>query len=225
VGAAVLPHSPICGAAVVLFPLHPPGMPALEVGRVDRSRVARSARHTGRMSDEVVEHIRGALDAPVTVLEYGDYECPYCAAAAPVLRELVEMSDGVVRLVFRNFPLFETHPHALTAALAVESTQLSGVFWEMHDLLFKRQHRLDDAALRGYADAVGADPDLAVGEPAQRFVPKVRSDYAAGVRQGVRGTPTLFVNDEPYADRVELRALQRATGLSRSLRRRPWWRR
>jgi protein-disulfide isomerase len=179
------------------------------------------------MADEVnaVEHIRGARDAPVTVLEYGDYECPYCAAAAPILRQLVEESEGAVRLVFRNFPLFETHPHALTAALAAESTQLSGVFWEMHDLLFKRQHRLDDASLRGYADAVGADPDLAVGALAQRFVPKVRSDYAAGVAQGVNSTPTLYVNDEPYVDRVELRALERATGLSRAFGRRPWWRR
>lgn len=179
------------------------------------------------MADDAnaVEHVRGALDAPVTVLEYGDYECPYCAAAAPILRRLVESSDGRVRLVFRNFPLFQTHQYALIAALAAESTQLSGVFWEMHDLLFKRQHRLDDSYLREYAEAVGADPDLAVGPPAQRFIPKVRNDYAAGVRQGVHSTPTLFINDEPYAGRVELRALERATGLSRPLGGRPWWRR
>src|SRR3981189_85167 len=88
-----------------------------------------------------VEHILGNVDAPISVLEYGDYECPYCAGAAPVLRQLVEESDGLVRLVFRNFPLFEVHPHALIAALAAESTVSAGVFWDMHKLLFKRQDR------------------------------------------------------------------------------------
>jgi protein-disulfide isomerase len=162
---------------------------------------------------DLVEHVFGDPQAPVTVLEYGDYECPYCAGAAPVLRALVEQSDGHVRLVFRNFPLFETHPHALIAALAAESTTASGVFWTMHKLLFERQDHLEEKDLRGYAAKVGADPDLAVGGPAQRFAGKVRADYAEGVRCGVEGTPTLFVNGSPYVGRVDLKALQKATGV------------
>ncbi len=178
----------------------------------------------GPTGPEAVEHVLGAADAPATVLEYGDYECPYCAGAAPVLRQLIDDSDGQVRLVFRNFPLYEVHPYALTAALAAESTTTAGVFWEMHALLFVRQNRLDDASLRSYAESVGADPDLAVAEPAQRYAPKVQNDYETGVRSGVRATPTLFIDGEAYTGRVELRALQKATG---TLRRRssPWWRR
>lgn len=170
---------------------------------------------------EGVEHALGGPDAPVTVLEYGDYECPYCAAAAPVLRQLVDESEGRVRLVFRNFPLFEIHPHALTAALAAESTTAAGVFWAMHQLLFVSQVRLSDADLRRYAEQVGADPQLATGEAAQQFAPKVQADYAEGVAVGVRATPTLFVNGQPYQGRVEIEALQRATGSSRLRGRRP----
>ena len=173
-------------------------------------------------SAEPVEHVLGDVGAPVTVLEYGDYECPYCAGAAPVLRALVEQSDGLVRLIFRNFPLFEVHPHALTAALAAESTVASGSFWAMHAMLFQKQNRLGDPDLRLYAEHVGADPALATGDAAQRFAPKVQADYAAGVAAGTQATPTLFIDDSPYAGRIELPALQRATGLSGT---RSWWRR
>jgi protein-disulfide isomerase len=171
-----------------------------------------------------VEHVRGDPLATVTVLEYGDYECPYCAAAAPVLRDLVEQSESRVRLVFRNFPLFEVHPHALVAALAAESTTSSGHFWEMHDLLFEQQARLTEFDLRKYALHVGSDPDLATGEAAQPYAAKVQADYAAGIECGVAGTPTVFINGEPYLGRVELGALQRATGTSSSHGRRPWQR-
>jgi protein-disulfide isomerase len=168
------------------------------------------------VSSEPVEHVLGDVDAPVTVLEYGDYECPYCAGAAPVLRALVEQSGGQLRLVFRNFPLFEVHPHALTAALAAESTVASGSFWAMHALLFQKQNRLSDPDLRLYAEHVGADPALATGYAAQQFAPKVQADYAAGVSDGTRSTPTLFIDGSPYAGRIELPALQRATGMSRA---------
>ena len=161
-----------------------------------------------------VEHVLGDPAAPVTVLEYGDYECPYCAGAAPVLRALVDASDGRVRLVFRNFPLFQIHPHALVAALAAESTTESGQFWAMHKLLFEKQDRLSEADLRLYARHVGADPDLAAGAAAQRFADKVRADYVAGVAAGVEGTPTVFVNGTAYTGRIDLASLQRATGAS-----------
>ena len=97
----------------------------------------------GSMADDA-RHVLGRLDAPVTVVEHGDLECPYCRAAAPVLRALVERSDGRVRLVWKHFPLFEVHPHALTAALAAEAAGAHGLFWEMHDLLFAHQDHLAD---------------------------------------------------------------------------------
>ena len=160
------------------------------------------------------EHVRGAVDAPVTVVEYGDYECPYCAAAAPVLGQLVEESGGRVRLVFRNFPLADRHPYALTAALAAEAAAAQGAFWPMHDLLFTKQDRLTDFALRGYAEHLGLDGDRVVGEPAQQFGDRVESDFAEGLAAGVEGTPTLFIDGVRYAGRMELGPLQRAVGMA-----------
>ena len=136
---------------------------------------------------DVADHVLGDPDAAVTLLEYGDYECPYCAAAAPVLRQVVEDSGGLVRLVFRNFPLADVHPFALTAALAAEAAGAQGAFWAMHELLFERQDRLDDAALRAYAEELGLDGEPVVGEPAQVFGDKVEADFAAGLAAGVGG--------------------------------------
>jgi protein-disulfide isomerase len=163
-----------------------------------------------------VEHVLGNPDAPVTVLEYGDFECPYCAAAAPVLRQLVEESQGRVKLVFRHFPLADNHPHALTAALAAEAASAQGAFWPMHDLLFARQDRLSDVALRAYAEELGLDGSRVVGEPAQQFAAKVAADFAAGLEDEVAGTPTVVVDGEPFSGRVELAALRRAAGLNGS---------
>jgi protein-disulfide isomerase len=156
------------------------------------------------------DHVLGDPAAPVTVLEYGDYECPYCAAAAPVLRRLVDESEGRIRLAFRNFPLADVHPFALTAALAAEAADAQGAFWPMHTLLFTRQDRLDDAALRAYGDELGIDGSRLVGEAAQPFADRVEADFAAGIEAGVPGTPTLFIDGRLYAGRVEIGALRRA---------------
>ena len=164
----------------------------------------------------VPEHVLGNPDAPVTVIEYGDFECPYCAAAAPVLRRLVEESDGRVRLVFRHFPVASVHPHALTAALAAEAAAAQGAFWPMHDLLFARQDRLSDVALRAYADSLGLDGSRVVGEPAQEFAGKVMADFQLGLDDEVAGTPTVIVDGTPFTGRVELAALRRAARLSGS---------
>ena len=101
------------------------------------------------------DHVRGPVDARVTIVEYGDYECPYCAAARPVLAALVDGTSGLARLVFRNFPLSDVHPYALTAALAAEAAAARGAFWDMHELLFQRQDRLRDADLARYAESLG----------------------------------------------------------------------
>lgn len=164
--------------------------------------------------DPATEHVFGNPDAPVTVVEYGDFECPYCAAAAPVLRQLVEESEGRVRLIFRNFPLPSVHPHALTAALAAEAAGAQGAYWRMHDLLFTKQDRLDDRSLAAYAEHLGLDGSRVVGEAAQVFGDKVEADFSAGLDEGVSGTPTLIIDGEPYSGRVELASLRRAVNAS-----------
>jgi protein-disulfide isomerase len=155
-------------------------------------------------------HLYGSADAPIRVVEYGDFECPYCRAAAPVLHELVDGSDGAVALVWRHFPLFTVHPFALTAALAAEAS--GERFWQMHDLLFAHQDRLTDADLAAYAERIGARD--VVGAPAQAFRPAVEADYRSGVAAGVRGTPTLFVGGQRYEGRVRLADLRTALGLA-----------
>ncbi|WP_090800848.1 DsbA family protein [Asanoa ishikariensis] len=168
------------------------------------------------MSDaiDLDRHVYGDPGAAITVIEYGDFECPYCGAAFPVLRKLIDGSDGRVRLVFRHFPVFSKHPYALTAALAAEAS--GEHFWPMHDQLFKHQARLTDPDLAAYAAEAGVDdPESVVGEAAQRFRPAIERDYAAAVSDSVRGTPTLFVDGRLYTGRVELSALRSTLGLGR----------
>jgi len=154
--------------------------------------------------------VLGDPAAPVTITEYGDLECPYCRSAEPVLRRLVEESDGGVRLVWRHFPLFQVHPHALIAALAAEAAAEQGLFWEMQRLLFAQQDRLTEAGLRAAGERLGLDPAAVAGEGAQRFADLVEADYVTGLGLGVRGTPTLLVQGERYAGPVELPALRAA---------------
>ncbi|WP_311448012.1 DsbA family protein [Frankia nepalensis] len=153
---------------------------------------------------------RGDPAAPVVLVEYGDFQCPYCAQAAPALHELVEVSGGLVRHEFRHFPVFQIHPYALTAALAAEAAHAHEMFWPMHDLLFAQQDRLKDVDLRMRAERLGLDPDLVVGDPAQPYGDAVEADYERGVAEGVRGTPTIFINGQPFRGRPELPALRRA---------------
>jgi protein-disulfide isomerase len=156
------------------------------------------------------DHVRGSVAAPVTVVEYGDYECPYCAAARPVLTGLVGDSPSQVRLVFRNFPLADLHPFALTAALAAEAAAALGAFWPMHDLLFSKQDRLRDSDLARYAESLGLPGDAVIREAAQRYGDKIEADFHSGVDSGVRGTPTLFLNGRRYAGRVDPSSLRTA---------------
>lgn len=155
-------------------------------------------------------HVYGNPDAPVTILEFGDLECPYCRAAAPVLREVVDSSGGLARLVWRHFPLFEVHPYALTAALAAEAAGSVGRFWDLHAVLLAHQDRLAEPDLRRYARDLGIDPALVAGEAAQAFAPAVESDYLAAVGQGVRGTPTILVDGVVQAGKPQVETLRAA---------------
>lgn len=156
-------------------------------------------------------HRYGDPAAPITLIEYGDFECPYCGAAAPVLKELIDSSDGQVSLVFRHFPLFTVHPFALTAALAAEAA--GSKFWDMHWKLFAHQSKLTDPDLQRWADLLGLGP--VTGAAAQAFRPAIQADYASGLELGVEATPTLCIDGRRYTGRVELRALRSALGLGR----------
>ncbi|MBF0687153.1 MAG: thioredoxin domain-containing protein [Cellulomonas sp.] len=160
------------------------------------------------VSTDPDRHVLGEPDAPVTIVEYGDLECPYCRDAEPVLRRLVEESGGRVRLVWRHFPLFQVHPHALAAALAAEAAGAQGQFWSMQQLLFARQDALTDDDLAGYARELGLDPEQIVGAPADRYARAVQADYESGIELDVPGTPTLVVDGVPYQGRITLEDLR-----------------
>ena len=159
---------------------------------------------TERLAPAITErdHATGPADAPVTLIEYGDFQCPYCGAAYPVLKRVKARLGDRLRFVFRPFPLTESHPNAEHAAEAAESVAAQGgpeAFWAMHDLLFEHQRRLDDASLLRYAKTAGADParvaaDLADG----RYTAMVQESFTGGVRAGVNGTPTLFIDGIRY---------------------------
>jgi protein-disulfide isomerase len=141
----------------------------------------------------------GSPEAPVTLLEYGDFECPYCAMARPVLEGLVAEYPDTIRLVFRHFPITTIHPHAFMAAEAAEAAGAQGKFWEMHDTLFTHQQLLEFENLRWYAKQIGLDVARFVQEMrAHIYQEKVRRDFRRGIQDGVNGTPTIFINGLRY---------------------------
>jgi protein-disulfide isomerase len=145
------------------------------------------------------DHIAGPDDAPVTLVEYGDFECPYCGMAYPVVNRAQRELGEQLRVVFRHFPLAEAHPHARVAAQAAEAAAAQGQFWEMHDMLFEHQDALEPEDLVSYAESLGLDTARFASElEAGMYEKRVREDFRSGVRSGVNGTPTFFVNGERY---------------------------
>jgi protein-disulfide isomerase len=141
------------------------------------------------------DHIRGPVNAPVTLVEYGDYECPYCGAAHLVVNELLARSGDDLRFVFRNFPLVNIHLRAEQAAEAAEAAGAQGKFWEMHDVLYENQQRLEPPHLIAYAEELELDTERFASELAQRaYAQRVMEDFVSGARSGVHGTPTFFIN-------------------------------
>ena len=162
------------------------------------------------------DHVDGPPHAPLTLVMYGDFQCPYCAAAQPIVRRVRERLGDRLRFAFRHLPLTTAHPDAQRAAEAAESAAGQGAFWPMHDVLFARQDRLSDVALRAYAEELGLDGDAVVGEAAQAFADKVAADFEQGLEDEVAGTPTVIVDGELFTGRVELAALRRAARLNGS---------
>jgi protein-disulfide isomerase len=145
------------------------------------------------------DHVQGPETAPVTLVEYGDYECPYCGQAYPIVKEVQAEMGETLRFVFRNFPLAELHKHAQHAAEAAESAGAKGAFWPMHDLLFEKQRALADFHLKEYAEQVGIDSNELIADIQNgTFAPRVREDFLSGVRSGVNGTPTFFINGKRH---------------------------
>jgi protein-disulfide isomerase len=141
------------------------------------------------------DHRAGPDDAPVTLVEYGDYECPYCGQAYPIVKQVRTALGRQLRFVFRNFPLAEVHPHALHAAETAEAAASQRKFWEMHDMLFEHQRALDDTHLLQYAKQLGLDVERVRRElEAGTDIDGIEADFRSGVRSGVNGTPTFFVN-------------------------------
>jgi protein-disulfide isomerase len=154
------------------------------------------------------DHIQGPDTATVTLVQYGDYECPYTRRSTWVVQAIQQQLGDQLRFVYRNFPLTEIHPHALHTALAAEAADAQGKFWEMHNYIFHHQHTLEDADLEQFAGAVGLDMQRFAQDMAQRpFARRIEEDFQSGLRSGVRGTPTFFINGVLYPGSWEQDAL------------------
>jgi protein-disulfide isomerase len=157
------------------------------------------------------DHIRGCARAPVILLEYGDYECPYCGATHPIIESVRGVMRNRLRFVYRHFPLASVHPHAQQAAEAAEAAGAQGRFWAMHDRLFDHQDALDTESLLAHAAAIGLDTGRVADELAAGVHrPRVREDFASGVRSGVNGTPTFYVNGVRHDGAADVASLIRA---------------
>jgi len=145
------------------------------------------------------DHIQGNQNAPIELVEYGDYQCPHCGRAYPILKNIQEKMGKNLKFVFRNFPLSEIHPNAFNAALAAEAAALQQKFWEMHDMLFENQEYLETENLLLYAKKIGLNMARFTGDiQKENLVDKVEADLESGVRSGVNGTPSFFVNGIKY---------------------------
>lgn len=150
-------------------------------------------------SVSTTDHAQGNDNADLVIVEYGDYQCPYCGAAYPVLKELIKEFGSQVKFVFRNFPLSEMHQYARPAAIAAEAANLQGKFWEMHDAIYENQGSLNELFLFELAEKIGLNvsqfkTDIQKAE----LEDKVDSDFESGIMSGVNGTPSFFVNGNKF---------------------------
>jgi protein-disulfide isomerase len=152
---------------------------------------------TGRLTEPVTaeDHVRGVITAPITLVEYADYQCPYCANLHPIVQQLLQMRPTVVRLVYRHFPLTNVHPYAEFAAEAAEAAGARGKYWQMHDWLFENQDKLHPMSVRLGAEQLDLPGDAIEKEIRDHVhLDRIQRDFVGGVRSGVNGTPTFFIN-------------------------------
>lgn len=154
------------------------------------------------------DHIRGPVDAPVTILEYGDYECPYCRGAFRDVHRLIDQHPTLIRFVFRNFPIAQLHPHAEEAAEAAEAAAAQGKFWEMYELLLQPYSHLDIDSLVTYAEVLGLNiPTFRRELTDHSYAPRIDRDVQEGIRNGVNQTPKFYVDGERVDGKVPLENL------------------
>jgi protein-disulfide isomerase len=157
------------------------------------------------------DHLQGPANAAVTLLEYGDYECPHCGQAFPIIKQLQKTMGNRLRIAFRHFPQNSVHPHASVAAQAAEAAGAQGKFWAMHDMLFEHQDELAEIDFMQYALRIGLEPyKFEADLSSERFARKVEQDHEEGLKGGVKRTPTLFINGRHYAGPLEYEALRAA---------------
>lgn len=145
------------------------------------------------------DHMQGEPGAPIELVEYGDYECPHCGRAYPIIKRIQEKMGSGLKFVFRNFPLAESHPHATNAAISSEVAGAQGKFWEMHDLLYENQFNLRDSDILKYAARAGTNADQFKRDMKEEtFAAKVQDDFESGIRSGVNGTPSFFINGRKF---------------------------
>jgi protein-disulfide isomerase len=157
------------------------------------------------------DHVLGSPDSPVTVLEYGDYQCPYCRGAARDVREMLDRYPGTVRFVFRNFPIAQLHPQAEQAAEAAEAAAAQGKFWEMYELLLQPASQLDLGSLLGYAERLGLDVDrFRTDVTGNAYAARIERDVREGVRNGVNATPKFYVNGQRIDGKLPLEGVEDA---------------
>ena len=145
------------------------------------------------------DHVQGNKKAPLTLVEFGDYQCIYCGHAYPIIKQVQQKMGNRLKFVFRNFPLSEAHPDAFNAAVAAEAAALQNKFWEMHDTLYEHQEQLDWEHLFLYAKTSGLDLERFKADIEEESVSaRVEADFESGVRSGVNGTPSFFINEEKY---------------------------
>jgi protein-disulfide isomerase len=162
------------------------------------------------------DHIRGSEDAPVTLVEYGDFECPYCGRAEPVIRELLSSFDDDVRYVWRHLPLNDVHPNAQLAAEASEAAAAQGHFWEMHDTLLQHQGDLRPSHIATYAQELGLDSQRLLSELHRReYAARVGKDVTSADESGVSGTPTFFINGRRHYGTYDIDTLSAAVTAAR----------
>jgi protein-disulfide isomerase len=155
-----------------------------------------------------LDHIRGSVNAPITIVEYGDFECPYTGMAHPVIKELMRQFNAKIYFAYRNFPLNDIHPHSQHAAEAAEAAAAQDKFWQMYDYLFEHQKALDDHHLLEYAQKVGLNIDKFKKEMLEHvYAPLINKSLKSGIDSGVQGTPTFFINGERYEDSWDLDTL------------------
>ena len=150
------------------------------------------------------DHAQGNLNADLVIVEYGDYQCPYCGAAYPVLKELISQFGSQIKFVFRNFPLSEMHEYARAAALAAEAAALQNKFWEMHDAIYENQRNLNEHLLMELAVELKLNiPQFKSDLESAQLKDKIDEDFASGIVSGVNGTPSFYVNGKKFDGSAE----------------------